>query len=237
MYYTTKRPRWVEGRESFLCVVGTQGRRGKIRNEELEIRNWGGWGAACVNAPIYINPCRGRFHIGPARGGAGSRGRIWNPPLRPTVEHTTTRETCIPRVVATSVGDDARIVPGCLRAAQGLREGHGPPLQTAANVRPNGRAAAIRADVGRDAPSRRTLRRHGVPRADMESAPTTGGKAHDQTGNRGPCMIANPCRGRCLHRPGDLAAARGPAGGMNPAPTNKFYVLGQPERRQPSGRT
>ena len=25
-------------------------------------------------------PCRGRFYIGPACGGAGSRGRIWNPP-------------------------------------------------------------------------------------------------------------------------------------------------------------
>ena len=49
----------------------------------------------------------------------------------------------------------------------------------------------------------------GVPRADMESAPTTGGKAHDQPGNHGPCMIANLCRGRCLHRPGDPVAARG----------------------------
>ena len=77
----------------------------------------------------------------------------------------------------------------------------------------------------------------GVPRADMESAPTTGGKAHDQPGNHGPCMIANPCRGRCLHHPGGLVAARGPAGGINPAPTNKFYVLGQPEWRRPSGRT
>ena len=60
-----------------------------MRNEEL------GWGriAAGGERPIYINPCRGRFHIGPARGGAGSRGRIWNPPLQPAVRHTTNRET------------------------------------------------------------------------------------------------------------------------------------------------
>ena len=36
-------------------------------------------------------------------------------------------------------------------------------------------ATATRAAVGRDASSRRTMRRRKVPRADMESAPTTGG--------------------------------------------------------------
>ena len=150
MYYTTKRPRWVEGRESFLCVVGTQGRRRKIRNEELEIRNWGGWVggrvAAGVNArptgpgkpraqpgnvPCYINPCRGRFHIGPARGGAG------------------------------------------------------------------------------------------VPRADMESAPTANGRAHNHPGNLHSPRCCNLCRGRCSHRPGVLAGGAGFAGGPWPSPTNR----------------
>ena len=51
-----------------------------------------------------------------------------------------------------------------------------------------------------------------------------------------PCGVANPCRGRCLHRPGKLYAARTPAGGINPAPTGKFYVLNQPGRLRPPGR-
>ena len=37
--------------------------------------------------------------------------------------------------------------------------------------------------------------------------------------NHGFRDIANPCRGRCLHRPGNPAAAQTPAGGINPAPT------------------
>ena len=67
------------------------------------------------------------------------------------------------------------------------REGHGPPLQTTANARPNGMAAAPR--------------------------------------------YCNLCRGRCSHRPGDLAAARGSSGGINPAPTNKFCVLANRDGR------
>ena len=44
--------------------------------------------------------------------------------------------------------------------------------------------------------------------------------------NGKPCAngIANLCRGRCSHRPGNPAAVRTPAGGINPAPTNNFYV-------------
>ena len=49
-------------------------------------------------------------------------------------------------------------------------------------------------------------------------------RARGQTGNRGANGIANLCRGRCLHRPGNPAAARGSPGGINPAPTNNFYV-------------
>ena len=63
----------------------------------------------------HLNPCRGRFHIGPVCGGAGLRGRIWNPPLQTTAracDQTGSRNSC---VSTTPVGDDACIVPGVLR--------------------------------------------------------------------------------------------------------------------------
>ena len=50
-------------------------------------------------------------------------------------------------------------------------------------------------------------------------------------GNATPAAIANPCRGRCSHRPGVFAAAQGSAGGINPAPTGKFFVSGKPGGR------
>ena len=46
-------------------------------------------------------------------------------------------------------------------------------------------------------------------------------------GKRYPRATTNLCRGRCLHRPAHPAAAQTPAGGINPAPTNKFCVSGQ----------
>ena len=41
--------------------------------------------------------------------------------------------------------------PANIAPPQGLREGHGPPLQTTANARPTGMAPPTRAAVGRDA--------------------------------------------------------------------------------------
>ena len=52
-------------------------------------------------------------------------------------------------------------------------------------------------------------------------------RAPRPTGKLRPCHTTNPCRGRCLHRPGDHAPPQGSAGGINPAPTNKFCVSGQ----------
>ena len=53
------------------------------------------------------------------------------------------------------------------------------------------------------------------------------------TGKRHSHVITNLCRGRCSHRPGNPAAARTPAGGINPAPT----VHGQrPANRNGRGR-
>ena len=120
---------------------------------------------------------------------------------------------------------------------------------------PTGTATVARAGVGRGAltpPDRAAAQR---PRADMESAPTNGGKARGYPGKRGPGNAANPCRGR-FHigpvcggagfRGRDLrpksrrCAAVGlrnaPAGAVNPASTNKFYVLGQPGHPRPPGR-
>ena len=189
------------------------------------------------------------------------------------------------------------------------------PWQT---LRSKGLVLTIRADVGRDALIPPDLLPAQTPRADMESAPTTGGEHRGQPGNYGlatpqtpvggrylhrpahpgaatrfrgrdksrpyeqilcfgpnrngrsppgrrragcphpagppagaktpggygirpydrrraprptgklrPCHTTNPCRGRCLHRPGGHAPPQGFAGGINPAPTNKFCVSGQ----------
>ena len=46
------------------------------------------------------------------------------------------------------------------------------------------------------------------------------GRVSGQTGNREPRVIANPCRGRCSHRPANPAPPRTPAGGPWPSPTN-----------------
>ena len=59
--------------------------------------------------------------------------------------------------------------------------------------------------------------------------PTNGAGRAANRENHGPYGTTNLCRGRCLHRPGDPAAARTSAGGINPAPTNKSYVSGQPD--------
>ena len=83
-----------------------------------------------------------------------------------------------PWLLQTHVGDDARIVPGCLRR-RGVREGHAPPLH------------AVR---GRPA------------KWDCRIRP----------GER---------RAGCPHPAGPRGGA-GFAGGINPAPTNKFYALG-----------
>ena len=64
---------------------------------------------------------------------ARSPGRIWNPPLRPRAGPVGNWETTFPRHAATLVGADS--ISARPAAAQGLREGHGPPLQTTAYAR------------------------------------------------------------------------------------------------------
>ena len=110
---------------------------------------------------------------------------------------------------------------------QGPREGHAPPLQTMANV-------AVKR-VGPHHPGRR---RAGCPHpaGPPAGAKTPGGygirpydrrRAPRPTGKLRPCHTTNPCRGRYLHRPAHPAPPQGSAGGINPAPTNKFCVSGQ----------
>ena len=89
---------------------------------------------------------------------------------------------------------------------------------------PTGMAPPTRAAVGRDAlipphpaPPRTTAGGYGI-------RPYNQRRARGQLGNRKPCVTSNPCRGRCSNRPGRLYAARTPAGGINPAPTNKFVL-------------
>ena len=117
-------------------------------------------------------------HPAAPRGGANVRGRIWNPPLRPTANATANRENAPP---------------------QGPREGHGPPLQTFRNAPPNRN--------GCDHP---VGRRAGCPHP---AAPRGAANVH----------------GRDLRPKSRCCAAVGlrnaPAGAVNPAPTNKFYVL------------
>ena len=109
---------------------------------------------------------------------------------------------------------------------QGPREGHAPPLQTMANV-------AVKR-VGPHHPGSRAGCPH--PAGPPAGAKTPGGygirpydrrRAPRPTGKLRPCHTTNPCRGRCLHRPGGHASPQGFAGGINPAPTNKFCVSGQ----------
>ena len=63
------------------------------------------------------------------------------------------------------------------------------------------------------------------------------GKARGQPGTYEPGNVANLCRGRCLHRPANIAAARTPTGGINPAPTNRGKARGQPGTCEPGNVT
>ena len=123
---------------------------------------------------VITNLCRGRFHIGPVRGGVGSRGRDESRPYnRRRVRGRPGK--CQPHAAATPVGDDACIVPGPCGGADARGRDESRPYEYILCFGQTGTATATRAAVGRDASSRRTPRRRKVPRADMESAPTTGG--------------------------------------------------------------
>ena len=64
----------------------------------------------------------------------------------------------------------------------------------------------------------------------MESAPTNRGKARGQPGKREPGNVANLCRGRCSHRPADLAPPRTPAGGISGLRARRCAAVWPPKR-------
>ncbi len=97
------------------------------------------------------------------------------------------------------------------------------PWQT---LRSKGLVLTIRA-VGRDALIPPGLPLAQTPRADMESAPTTGGGHRGQPGNYGIATPHPPVGDEACIGPGGHAPPQGSAGGINPAPTNKFCVSGQ----------
>ena len=77
----------------------------------------------------------------------------------------------------TPVGDDACIVPGTLRWRGCSREGHGPPLQTTENDRPNRTSAATRAAVGRGALTPPDPAAAQTPAGGINPAPTINGRS------------------------------------------------------------
>ena len=81
----------------------------------------------------FFDSLGGRFRIGPVCGGGGPAGNCG-----PRNYRNICRGRCLHR-------------PENSAAPEGPREGHGPPLQTTENDRPNRTAATARAFVGRDA--------------------------------------------------------------------------------------
>ena len=78
------------------------------------------------------------------------------------------------------------------------------------------------------------LNRQGA--AGVNARPTEPGKHGGHPGNTIPAAVANPCRGRCSHRPGVFAAAWG-SGGACPSPTWHPGTTGQMGLPHPPGRT
>ena len=168
-------------------------------------------------------------HPAAPRGGANACGRIWNPPLRPTAGPRPNGQTAALRLIsglcrgrclhcarrrvseanrATGPALRPEIVPQTPQRRKVPREGHGPPLQTVANARPNGKGTRPPAAVGRDALIPPHPAAAGAPAGGINPSPTNHGGPAAKRANRGPAVISDLCRGRCLHRPGNPAAAQ-----------------------------
>ena len=133
------------------------------------------------------------------------------------------RAMALPRGFAARQGGPIwnRPLHGVFTAAQGLREGHAPPLHAVRERPANGIAAATRANVGRDAlippgpaaagnvPGFEFQRCGGRERPPLRTRENTAATRENAT----PAAIANPCRGRCSHRPGCLRRRRVPRAG------------------------
>ena len=107
------------------------------------------------------------------------------------------------------------IVPQTPRRRKVPQEGHGPPLQTMANTRPNGKGTRPRTAVGRDALIPPHPAAAGTPAGGINHSPTNHEGPAAKRASRGPAVILGLCRGRCLHcarrRVSEANRATGPA--------------------------
>ena len=132
---------------------------------------------------VITAPCRGRFYIGPACGGAGFCGRGMPLPYEPQQPRRRT---------------------GKLRRRERPGRDKSRPYESILCFGPTGTAAATRAAVGRDAPSRRPRGGADVP---ILKFPRCGGRERPPYG-AGENAAANR----------EIAAARTPAGGYRIRP-------------------
>ena len=158
--------------------------------------------------------------------------------IRPyeTARSAANRGAAPSAVSQTSVGDDARIVPGTPRCRKARGRDKSLPYdqrrargQPESRNHPDGRRAGCPHPAG----PRAAANTHGR----IWNPPLRNGKVCGQPGNRTLCDIANLCRGRCSHRPGDLAPPQGPREGYGP-PLQTFRTRpAKPDsRNHPGGR-
>ena len=145
----------------------------------------------------------------------------------------TNREAATTR---TAVGRDALIPPGSALSqvsAGGINPS--PTTNGGSAAKPDSRnhPGGRRAGCPHPAGTRAAANTHGR----IWNPPLRNGKACGQPGSRTLCGIANLCRGRCLHRPGDLAPPQGPREGHGP-PLQTFRTRpAKPDsRNHPGGR-
>ena len=115
-----------------------------------------------------------------------------------------------PALQQTSVGDDARIVPGTLLHRKVPGRDKSLPYKSRKTTRQTGTAVTTRASVGRDAliPPDPTAAQ--IPTGGYGIHPYGRRRIPRPTGKPRSRRTANLCRGRCLHRPADPASPQGP---------------------------
>ena len=152
-------------------------------------------------------------------------------PLTREANAAANRETTNPAIPQTNVGDDACIVPETPHPNKLPREGHGPPLQTMENAAANRNGRDHLGDRRAGCPHPAAPCAAANTRGRDKSLPYEPRRARGQPGNRNLRVIINLCRGRCLHRPANLAAAEPPAGGYGIRP------YGQRQMLRPTGKS
>ena len=161
---------------------------------------------------MIANPCRGRFYIGPETPRRRKPGGYLRPKSRTygpvglrnapagAVESAPTQVSRVGNArrsrLMRYIRNDRRA--GCPHPAAP----RGAANTRGRDLRPKSRLCAA---VG--------LRN--APTGAVNPSPTNRNKRRGQRENNKPCDITNPCRGRCLHRPGNPAPPQMPAGGIS----------------------